>query len=218
VADRRGFSWALDELIEEAHERAVHRTALLASGCENLPVEVLEDVVGAWRAYGDRHPEGRRCSVLLAANDTAPWLSVGPRQPLVLADYADGEAVAALVARSGPQPLRKLERAARFTGGIPGLVERVGESARATGSLPSRPEEIVETFGPLGDEIRGAVEIAASHVALAERMSHLMDGEASPYQHDVDRALVMAGLLRPIRTSRGLCVGLRAPAIAWFFR
>ncbi|MFM2247042.1 MAG: hypothetical protein RL071_3116 [Pseudomonadota bacterium] len=214
VADRRGFRWALDELLDEVHEHALHRTALLAHGCEQLPVEVLGDLVGAWRDYRDRYPDERRCTALFSAADTSPWLALGDRPPFTLSDYAETEALAAIVGRAGPMPLRGLERAARFTGGIPALVEKLADVTRVRGSLPSRPAELLEAFGALGEELRGAVEIANAHEQLAERLGALLDGEPQPLNEAVDRALISAGLLRPLRTAKGPQVALRAPAIA----
>lgn len=216
VADRRGFRWALDELLEEVHQQALHRTALLAHGCEALPVEVLSDLVAAWREYRERHPEDRRCTALFSAADTSPWLGLGDRPPLQLADYAETEALAAIVGRAGPMPLRGLERAARFTGGIPALVEKLADVTRVRGALPSRPAELLDAFGALGEELRGAVEIVSAHEQLADRLSQLLDGEPQPLDEAVDRALLSAGLLRALRAPSGLLVALRAPAVAAF--
>lgn len=216
VADRRGFRWALDELLETIHEKAMHRTALLAHGCDALPVELLDDLVAAWRDYYARHPEHRRVTSLFAAADTARWLAVEGRPIIYLADYAETEALAAMVGRAGPKPLRSLERAARFTGGIPALVERLADYARVGGALPSRPKEILDALGGLAEELRGAVDIVCAHELLAERLASLQHGEPTPMVPELDRQLITAGLLRPLRTARGPEVALRAPAIALF--
>ena len=216
VVNRRGFRWALEELLEGLHEGALHRTALLAHGCDSLPVEILDDMIGAWQDYYRRHPEHRRCTALFAAADTARWLAVGDRPCIYLADYAETEALAAMVSRAGPMPLRSLERAARFTGGVPALVERLADFTRVGGALPSRPKDILEAFGSLREELRGAVEIVGAHEGLAERLSSLQHGEPVAMDPSVDPALITAGLLRPLRTPRGPEVALRAPAIANF--
>lgn len=214
IADRRGFQWALEQALEEAHRSAPHRVALLAHGAEHLPVEILEDVTSAWRDYAERHADARRATLLLAGSSAAPWLHIGDAPRVDLADYGEAEAAAAIVGRAGPLPLRHLERVARFTGGVPAAVETVGAAARKLGGLPSRPDELVAALGPLGDEMRGAVDIVAAHDHLSDRLHDLLSGEPLPAAPEVDEPLIMAGLARTVRTAGGDATTLRAPAIA----
>ena len=217
VADRRGFRWALDELLDEVHEQATHRTALLAHGCDALPVEILADLLDGWREYHGRHPDDPRCTALFAAADSSPWLGLGLRPPVPLADYGPDETIEAIVARVGPFPIQALERAAVFSGGVPALVDRLATLAQDQGALPTAPRALIEALGSVGDELRGAVEIVQAHEALAERMSGLLDGRPRPMVDAVDRALLSAGLLRLARSPDGVHVVLRAPAIGALF-
>lgn len=214
VVDRRGFRWSLEQLLEEVHHEAPHRVALLAHGAQHLPVEVIEDLATAWEDYTERHPEGRRLTLLLAGSQAARWLKVGAAPQLDLADYGEAEAAAAIVGRAGPMPLRHLEEVARFTGGIPSLVEAVGRAARTHGELPLRPNELLQSMGRLADEMRGAVDIVAASDPLADRLFELLDGEPAQARPEVDMALVQAGLVRELRVGGDAQVALRAPAIA----
>lgn len=214
IADRRGFQWAIEQALENAHRDAPHRVALLAHGAECLPVEILEDVTTAWRDYADRHADARRATLLLAGSASAPWLHIGEAPRVHLADFGEAEAAAAIVGKAGPLPVRHLERIARFTGGVPAAVEQLGAAARSQGGLPSRREELVSALGPLGIEMRGAVDIVAAHDHLADRLHELLPGEPLAVATEVDEPLVMAGLARTVRTPSGDATILRAPAIA----
>jgi hypothetical protein len=214
VADDRGFRWALEQIVEEAHRNSRHRLALLLYDAEHLPVDILEDVTRVWESYAERHPEGRRCTLLLAGPPTARWLSMGGCPRIEVADYAEVEAQAALMGRAGPMPLRLVEQVARFSGGIPGLVEELGRRARIDGQLPARRQDLVAALGSLADEMRGAVDIVAAHDHLSDRLQLLLAGEALEERPEVDNALVLAGLARRLQRPGGPVVQLRAPAIA----
>ncbi len=212
VADRRGFRWSMEQLLETAHREAPHRVALLAHGAEHLPVEVMEDLAACWSDYRERHPEGRRCTVLLAGSVDAPWLSLLGSRRVELDDYGEAEAAAAIVGAAGPLPIATLAETARFTGGIPRLVRAVGEAARR-GGVPDSPEALLLAAGPVADEMRGAVDIVSAHDHLADRLHMLEPGEPLPEVEEVDHPLRMAGLVRRVRVPGGPAVVLRAPAI-----
>lgn len=214
VVDRRGFRWSMEQLLEEVHAAAPHRVALLAHGAEHLPLDVIEDLTSTWDEYTDRHPEGRRLTLLLAGSRAARWLRVGDAPRLDLADFGEAEAAAAIVGRAGPMPLRHLEEVARFTGGIPSLVEAVGDRAREAGSLPLRRSDLLVSMGRLADEMRGAVDIVAASDPLADRLHALIDGAPARRVAGVDDPLLQAGLLKEVRAPGGDRVALRAPAIA----
>lgn len=214
VVDRRGFRWALEQVLESVHADAPHRVALLAHGAEHLPLEVLHDLTQVLEEYAARHRDGRRMTMLVAGSTAASWLTVGDAPRVQLVDFGDSEAAAAIVGRAGPLPLRHLEQVARFTGGIPSLVEAVGRSARAKGALPLQRDALIGSLGSVADEMRGAVDIVAASDSLADRLHSLLDGEAARWESSVDAPLVQAGLLREVRATGGRRVALRAPAIA----
>ncbi len=214
VADRRGFRWALEQVIEQAHMEAPNPVALLASAVDTLPVDVLEDIGEAWGAYRARHPDDQRCGLLLAAASSARWLKLGDAPQLELADFGQTEAAAAIVGRAGPLPMQDLELVSRFTGGIPGLVDAVGRHAETEGRLPRSRDELLRCFGALTDEMKGVIDIVVSHDLRADRLQVLLGGEALPRDEAVDRPLLLSGLVRPERAQGQDVVRLRAPAIA----
>lgn len=213
VVDRRGFYHAAERLLDEAHEESPYPVALLGHSCEHLPVEVLEDVALVWARYAERAREERRCTVLLAGSVDTPALDVGGAVRVDLTDFAEAEAAAALVMQVGAIPPRLLERAARFSGGVPALVHALGEGA-STGVFPSLPEDMLRTMGPVADELRGAVQSAMTRPEAAERLLQFLPGEPLVEEPSVDRGLLMAGLLRRSRSLGEPKVELRTPAIA----
>lgn len=214
VADRRGFRFALREQLEQAHLEVPHRVALLGHGAEHLPVDVVEDISAVWEEYDASHPDGRRCVLLMAGSVQADWLHIGRAPRVELVDYAEDEAARALLGRAGEMPMRQVEAVARFTGGVPELVESIGAVGRFAGRLPVRPDELLMCLGRIGDELRGAIDIATADDAAADRLHELLDGEPRLEEPDVDRALWMAGLVRRVHTATDAMVVLRAPALA----
>lgn len=214
VVDRRGFRWALEQVLEAVHDEAPHRVALLAHGAEYLPVEVLADLAQGLEAYAARHRDAPRMTMLLAGSSAARWLAVGDAPKIDLADFGESEAASAIVGRAGPLPIRHLEEVARFTGGIPSLVEAVGHTARSQGTLPLQQDALLGSLGRVADEMRGAVDIVAASDNLADRLHSLLDGEPTRWEASVDAPLLQAGLLREVRATGGRQVALRAPAIA----
>ncbi len=214
VADRGGFRFALSELIEEAHRSAPHPVALLAHGAEHAPVEIIEDLAAVWDLYCERHPTVRRCTVLLAGTAGDNWWPLNDAPRVDLVDYGTAEAAAAIVGQGAELPFSSLRKIAHFSGGVPGIVSAVGEQVRQQSSLPDEEDALFESLGPLADEIRGAVDIVHMDSALADRLYDLVSGESMPIAPEVDDALTLAGLVRPVRAHGDGHVELRAPAIA----
>ena len=214
VADRRGFRWSVLDVLEEVHRGSPHPVALLAHGAEHLPLEIIEDLTECWSAYTERHPEGVRATLLLAGAVQGAWLHIEGGAEVDLLDYGEAEAAAAIVSRAGPMPIRQLEQVARFTGGVPSLVEQVSEQAREVGHLPRKGRDLVGCLGPLADEMRSAVQIVAAHDGLAGRLHELLPGRALRSIPELDGPLVEAGLARVERWGIEDQVVLRAPAIA----
>jgi hypothetical protein len=97
---------------------------------------------------------------------------------------------------------------------VPGLVEAMGERIRQDSAVPSHDDELLASLGPVVDEIRGAVDIVHMDSALADRLYDLVPGEPLQREPEVDEALAMAGLIRPVKCHGEDKVKLRAPAIA----
>ncbi|MEC8192878.1 MAG: hypothetical protein VX944_05890 [Myxococcota bacterium] len=213
VADRGGFRFALSVLIEEAHQTVPHPVALLAFGAEFAPVEVVEDIAIAWGDYAARHPTERSCTMLLAGTAGPDWWPLGDVSRVDLVDYGEAEAAAAIVGRVGNVPFATLQKAAHFSGGVPGLVEAMSDRIRRSAVVPRADDELLASLGTVVDEIRGAVDIVHMDSALADRLYDLTPGEALPYAAEVDDALTLAGLVRPTKSHGTKKVKLRAPAI-----
>ncbi len=212
VVDRRGFYHASEQLLDEAHLDAPYPVALLGHSCEHLPVEVLEDLALVWARYAERARGERRCTVLLAGSVDSPALDVGGAVKVELSDLGEGEAAASLVMQVGAIPPRILQKAARFSGGVPALVEALGQGA-GPGVFPSMPEDMLRAMGPVGDDLRAAVQSVMTSPEAAERLYELLPGEPLVEEPMVDRELMMAGLLRRARTPGEVRVELRTPAV-----
>ena len=212
VVDRRGFYYAAEQMLDEAHTEAPYPVALLAHSCEHLPVDVLEDLALVWARYAERARTDRRCTVLLAGSVDTPALDVGNAARIELGDMGEAEAASALVMQVGAVPPRLLERAAQFSGGVPAVVAALGDGV-ADGTFPSDPEEMLRAMGPLADELRAAVQSAMRTPDTADRLQELMLGEPMIEEPSVDRELMMVGLLRRVRGVGAPRVELRTAAI-----
>ena len=213
VADRGGFRFALSVLIEEAHQTVPHPVALLAFGAEFAPVEVIEDIAVAWGEYARRHPGERRCTMLLAGTAGPEWWPLGEVPRVDLVDYGEAEAAAAIVGQVGNVPFPTLRKAAHFSGGVPCLVEAMSDRIRRSSLVPQADDELLASLGTVVDEIRGAVDIVHMDSALADRLYDLLPGDVLDYAAEVDDALTLAGLVRPVKAHGEDKVQLRAPAI-----
>ncbi len=213
AADRKGFRWGMEQVLEDAHRNSRHRLAVLMHGVEHLPVEVLSDLVEEWSAYCERHPEGARVVLLLAGTARPRWLSLPGLQATELQDYSEAETIAAIVQRCGPRPPAQLRLLAGFTGGIPELVEAVADAVnRSRGRLDA--ESLLAGLGPLGDQMRGAIDIVAARGELLDRLEMLSDGRSHTEWLDTDTPLIDAGLVRRVRGHGLPHVRMRAAALS----
>jgi hypothetical protein len=213
VVSRLGFRTAAVELLMRAQHRPGARVALLGHASEQLPFQALLDLSTAWREFARIQPEDRRTTLLLAATVDAPHIRLGDARRVLLDDLGEAEAAATLVSRIGLANPMLLESAARFTGGVPDIVDRLGYGARSLGHLPSSASGMVRALGPLADEIRSAVNIAASDPMVAERLEQFLDCSTLDEEPVVDRTLVMAGLIRRNHKEGQGKMTIRAPAI-----
>lgn len=214
VCDRRGFLYAAKRLLDEAHETAEYSLALLGHGTEHLPVEVIDDIAQVWRGYLEDAGDGRRCTVLFAGSVETPALQLGDVARFDLCDFGEAEAAASLLMRTGPLDGESLDRAVQFTGGVPALVDALAHGAAEAGVLPGTPNGLLRCMGTVGDELRAVVSMAMAHNDTADRLHELLDGEARLEEPDLDRTLLMSGLVRRIRSGGFPRVALRSPAIA----
>ncbi|MFZ5477497.1 MAG: hypothetical protein ACOZNI_12045 [Myxococcota bacterium] len=213
VCDRRGFYNAAEMLLATAHEQAPYPVALLGHGAEHLPVEVLGDLAQVWTRYLEQTSDGRRCTVMLAGAVETPALDVGGATRLSLTDFGEAEAAATMLLKAGPLDGDALQRAVRFSGGVPAIVDALATGA-TTGKLPRLPADMLRLMGPVAEELKSAVEMALMTPATSERLHVLLDGEAHLEDYEVDHSLLMAGLVRHVRVPGLPRVALRAPALA----
>jgi hypothetical protein len=213
VCDRRGFLFAAGQMLEIAHEEAPAPIALLAHGTDNLPVEVIADLTEVWNRYLSSAGE-RRCTVLFAGGIEHAGLDIEEAIHLDLCDFAPIEATAALAGRVGSPPDQSLDTAIRFSGGVPAILSALAEGAVARGVVPTAPAELLRCLGPVADELRAAVEMALTAADSAERLHVLLDGDSHLEDPEVDRALLMSGVIRRVRGPGSPRVALRSPALA----
>lgn len=213
VADRGGFRAKLKQILMEAERSKGEPIALLLHGAEHLPVSVVEDLAETYNQVAERLGVDRRGTLLLAGGAGLDEVRLFGDAELDLADYGEEEAERALVEAAGPLPRRSLAALARFTGGVPQLVESLGAFIRTRGAPALSPDSLLAGLGPLGFELRGAVDIANADDALADRLMALHESELLPETPDLDGALWSAGLVRRVRQGDCDWVGLRAPAI-----
>lgn len=213
AVDREAFKAGVGEALRAAHRQSRHRLAVLMHGIENIPVEVLADLVEEWSRYRLDHPEGTRVTLLLAGAERPAWLDLPDLHVVELEDYSEAEAIAAIVARCGPLPPRRLLTLARFTGGVPAVVDAVSGMIVERGSRLD-VDVILQGMGPVADEMRGALNIVAARGELSDRLSQLCREPNLPAAIDVDSPLLAAGLLRRRRLGGRDRVALRSPALA----
>lgn len=212
VCERRGFFNAAAMLLDQAQEEAPYPIALLAHGAEHLPVEVLDDIAQVWSRYAEQTSEDRRCTLLLAGSVDTPALDVGGSSRIDLADFGELEAADSLVLQLGMIDPLELERAARYSGGVPAIVQALVHGAGQ--GFPNTPADYLRAMGPIANEIRGAVQSALTAPATADRLTMLLDGAPQPEDPDVDPALLFSGVIRRVRSLSGPHVALRSPAFA----
>lgn len=214
IMESRGFKSLLSQILTDAEGSARQPVALLAHGADRLPVGVLEDIAEVWTKHESLFAGERQAGLLLAGAAGTTLVAPPTSTRMDLSDYGEDEAVAAMLQKGGPFPSRALRNLARFTGGIPSLVDAVSARMADGDTPPLDPDALLDSLGQLADELRGAVDIACTDEHLAERLHALRRGEALAEDPEIDRSLLDAGLLRRSRGPGGARVELRAPAIA----
>ena len=212
---RKGFRSAVTTLLCRVNEQSPVPVALLGHSAEYLPLEVLEDLALGWLDFTEMFPspEDRRVVLMLAGCVDTPMFNLPGAPRVSLTDYGEAEAAAALVSHTGPAEHFLLEGAARFTGGVPAMVDALGQGARELGIIPRSRSGLIRALGSTADEIRGAVDIVAADNHVADRLEILRDGALHDEEPVLDARLFTAGLLRHVRTPGSRKVALRAPAI-----
>jgi len=211
VIDRGGFRAALGGVLR----RTVRgdRSALLMYSAENLPFEVMQDLISAFDDHVLETGPQRQLTLILAGMLSHKGAALRDSPRLSLPDYGPMEAVEALAEFVGLADPRVLWAMVAAVGGVPALIEKLGRAGEQ-GLIPHDRASLWRALGPLVDEIRSAVAIVSSAERLGERVESLADGRLVPEDPMWDASLIQAGLLfRDIRKDDAR-VALRAPLFA----
>lgn len=212
AVERKGFRIVVETLLRRA--RTGPRRCLLVHQLEHLHVEALEDLVQVFESYVDTAGDDRRVNILFAGTVDVPSLELRGGV-VVLADYSDVEALERLAEHTGPADKGVLQRAVDIVGGVPAMLERLGERAETRGGrLAENRDDLWKDLGALTDEIRGAVSIVNSEQTLAARFEEVAQTGPLPYNPDKDLPLVRAGVLQPLYSGLSARVMVRAPMFA----
>lgn len=209
---RDGFASILSALL--ARTLSGPRRALLLYGTEHLDLDTLRVLVEVLRDHAETYGEERRFNLLFAGTATLPRVGMEDVERVVLPDLAVDESIAALTEYVDRGDRAEIELAAALVGGVPALVHAVGLGAERDGDFPTTQDAIWRTIGPLGDELRAAVDIVAADGELAERLEDVARSGSATIVPKPDGSLVRAGLLRAVPRSRRPRVTVRAPLIA----
>lgn len=210
AVSRHGFREVLTDLLNRAE--GGRRRCLMFHGLEHAPVEAVQDLLEVFAEHVTRMGPERDVNFLFAGAIDAPYLT-DDTQRMVLEDFSVDEAVEALVELHGPLPEDRLQNVVKIVGGVPALLEALGHND---------PEKLVEilmdrdvlwnALGPVGEEVRAALDIVSGDAALStrlERLARLGEQVAAPE----DPVLLRAGLIRQRHTRHTTMSQVRAP---WF--
>jgi hypothetical protein len=215
AVSRRGFRHVMRELLARAEDG--ERRCLMVHGLEHLQVEALRDLIEVFAAHRQDWRGEARFNLLLAGSVDVPDLAFPGSAPLVLEDYAEYEALEALVEQVGPEQADRLARVARLVGGVPALLDRLASELgpRLAELSAEQRNQIWAGLGGLGAEIRRAWDIVSADEGLHARIDELAREGALPPDPAHDEALARAGLVRVVgRTDWSRRTVLRAPVLA----
>ena len=207
VIDERGFETAVEQALYLASQEDIP-TALVIQNAEHLPVQTLEMLGRKWVSQQTFN----RCTLLVSASVATPALSLTEGPWIELEDFTEQESIRRLQQRSGTAPQELIRSAARFSGGIPSLVDVIADSLRQN-RWPTSRGGWIEVLGEFTDELKAAVQVALASTDLADRLHRLEDGRQWAMEPG-DRTLLLSGLLRRMRAGGAPRVQIRAPALA----
>lgn len=206
VLEQRAFQAETRRIL--AHIPAYRGLALL--GAERLPMPALLDLSQLWGTSSTS-------PLLISSSLQTPALEplMGEAEAsgwVVLDDYSEAETATLIQRRAGLLPPDLLSYAVRFTGGVPALVEAV--AAGLAVHWPKTQSGWWASLGPLGEDLKAAIEVSLASPDLAERLFMLRDGRQRAMEAR-DQSLLLSGLLRQARAAGPARVQLRAQALAF---
>jgi hypothetical protein len=150
VIDERGFETAVEQALYLASQEDIP-TALVIQNAEHLPVQTLEMLGRKWVSQQTFN----RCTLLVSASVATPALSLTEGPWIELEDFTEQESIRRLQQRSGTAPQELIRSAARFSGGIPSLVDVIADSLRQN-RWPTSRGGWIEVLGEFTEELKAA--------------------------------------------------------------
>ncbi|MEZ4238515.1 MAG: hypothetical protein R3F59_20650 [Myxococcota bacterium] len=214
VVSRRGFRHVMRELFARADQG--ERRCLMIHGAEHLQVEALRDLVDLFGEHVRERRGPARFNLLVAGMIDAPHFAFPDSDPLVLPDFAAGEALEVLVEHVGPEDEARLRTAVDIVGGIPAMLDLLGtEAAGRIADLVADRAAVWRVLGAIATEVRRSFDIVAADEALLARMEAIARDGPQPLDPTCDEALLRAGLVlaqgQPDGSRR---TAIRAPFLA----
>lgn len=192
AVSRRGFRSVMGNLLR----RTIHgeRSALLIHGVETMDVEALEDFVRVFGYHMTEAGESRKLTIVLAGSVSMSNVDLPGAVHLSLPDFELEEAFEHVVEYIGHTPPGPVNRALELVGGVPALLDCIGQSAQTAGFGSSRDDHI-KALAPVMEELRHALAIVSADQRLAERLEDIARHEVLPFDESLDPVLIGAGLI-----------------------
>lgn len=209
MVSRHGFRHTIKNLFLRAEQDASRR-CLMIHGLEHMHVEALRDLIHVFEDHVHQREGEARFNLLLAGSIDAPHFDIAGTERLVLPDYADREALEALVEHLGVDEVPKLRDLVSIVGGVPAMLDAFGQDVPGViGEVIADRRSAWRLMGNLALEMQQAFSIVAADDALHDRMEELANASGWLPLDPRDDALIRAGLVR-IESGRAQ---LRAPVL-----
>jgi hypothetical protein len=210
VASNQGFEAAAIELLMRAQD-SEGNFALFGHGAHEVPFEVMESLVTAWEGYSQKTRGGRAVTLLLASDTPLYKDSFSEAVDVTLPDYTLDEGVEIIGGRE--RAASSLSVAWDYSGGVPAIVEALGERVQVLGGVPRSASGMGRCLGPLAEEIERVVLAVAADPILADRIESLgWDGVQT--SESIDLGLESVGLVETTGVAGSKTTRLRAKAFA----
>lgn len=212
AVSRRGFKEVLSEILRRAE--GGRRRCLMLHGVQHAPVEALQDLLEVFEEHTRTFGNDRVVNLLFAGSFDAPHLALRGARRAELPDYSHEEAIEALVEYHGPEiPEDRLRNVVTVVGGVPAFIDALGEvdPDQFVHFLQDR-NALWQHLGPVGDQVRMALDLVAADSTLSNRMERLARVGDLP-EEPIDRTLLEAGLVKRNQHRYQATTTIRAP---WF--
>ena len=211
AVSRHGFRFVMSQLFNRAQGHD-ERRCLMIHGLEHIHIEALKDLMQVFEEFLMRAGDQRRTNLLLAGAVDAAHLEFAGASRIILPDFHEREAIEALVEILGPIEQFRLQSIVDLVGGVPAILDRLGEGDPSQLSeLVANPQIVWRLLGGLAIEIRGAYEIVAADQTLSDRLDILCSEGPQPEAPEVDFPLFRAGLVSRHRKGQSWMTAVRAP-------